>query len=351
MPDNTIIPLNNSSTIVPPGNLTFTNSTAVEPPWVVYKNAQLIWYVVSMIISAASAAANLLLVLVVATNRFLRTSSGLLIGHLAAMECLITTLGMPIHMTVTFIKQYNLSPDGCAGTQFFLAVTYTVSDWTLLFLALNRFVIIFFPHAHRTLSSKKALATGITMIWTLAICLNTPFTFDVSNRFMLAPPWYSCVLAPPLNDGYDFRVLHLMTAVYLPLAIVGSLYLAIVIQSAILFAAKRIAPVPDGRTVPSGGKNEEEQTRAAQAKKIKQKQRLVVIRVLFASWAVYCMCYFSNTIIANFNPTLISRSPVLQLWTRTAYVVGYIIHPLFLFCFSRGHLHGLKALLRRCRRQ
>ncbi|OQV19614.1 hypothetical protein BV898_06388 [Hypsibius exemplaris] len=148
------------------------------------------------------------------------------------------------------------------------------------------------------------------MVWTPAICLNTPFIFGVSNCFMLALPWYSCVLAPPLKGEYDFRVLHLTTAVYVPLGIVGFLYLAMIIQSAVLFAAKRITR--QGTAEPAT-KLSEAQTRAIDEKRIQLKQRVVMVRVLFASWAVYCLFYFANTIIANFNPTLISRSPVLQL--------------------------------------
>ncbi|OQV19699.1 hypothetical protein BV898_06240 [Hypsibius exemplaris] len=306
------------------------------PAWVTYQQALLWWYVITMLICALTGTVNILLVAVIRRNRFLRSGSGLVIGHLACLECLASTINLPVHYTTMFTPQFGLKANAvsCAVMQIFMVTTYTAVDWTLLLLAVNRFVAVVFPHSYNWIASKKVSRIGLVSIWLFAISLNAPFCFDVENRFSATPPWLSCGFAQSRPGEFDFRSLQAALSVFVPLALVGPLYLSVLMKSVMLWQARmRMAPILNRNS-------------QAWFDQRNQRRRLNTAKILFVCWSVYFVSFFWTNIINKFAGALMIRSPVVQLWSRTGFVIGYLIHPIFLFSLSTDHQKGLKSLLK-----
>ncbi|OWA52032.1 hypothetical protein BV898_16488 [Hypsibius exemplaris] len=262
-------------------NETHKNATQMEsiskwnpPPWILYNKGLLIWFVITVIVCVITGAGNIVLLVVTVKSSFLRIGAGLIIAHLALLECFASWINMPVNVINTFTIQFDMRPSrvGCAASQFLLVLTYTAANWTMVKLAVNRFIAFCFPHFYHHMASRMAVAFSIGSIWLIAVLLNAPFLFGSMNQFSLAPP---------CRDGKK---------------------------------RKNLA------------------------------RRAVNICVLFGCWFAYCLCYFTNTIINKFDFTIVQRNPVVQLWTKTAVILGYAIHPLFLFTMSQEYRRGMREL-------
>lgn len=218
---------------------------------------------------------------------------------------------LPLNTIMTFKAQFHIfSSSVCRYFHFTFLWTQHAGHWSAFFLAVNRFVATFFPHAYNRNSwAIKVSCIGMIVgAWVIGCLNNLAPCLGVGGLYELRPPWYSCGIRP---DGSQFFATVQALGVYIPEAGLVGLYAVIVLKLTLLrFGGNRVGIEMQ--------RSDMERTR----------RRYAVAKVLLASSLWYCMCYFPNTIIASTSLVrLFIQNPVMQLWMRTVFLLGYAVNP------------------------
>ncbi|XP_048763243.1 allatostatin-A receptor-like isoform X2 [Ostrea edulis] len=118
---------------------------------------------------------NSLVILIVALNKKMRTTTNLLILNLSVSDIMVACFCMWIHLA-TQLQQGNLWPFGaflCKVTSFVQVTSLTSSVLTLTIISLERFLAIVFPLRQKM--SHRAVIVAITCTWIVSAGTAFPY--------------------------------------------------------------------------------------------------------------------------------------------------------------------------------
>ncbi|XP_041951769.1 adenosine receptor A2a-like [Alosa sapidissima] len=195
-----------------PANLSTSSPSAAAPPEVAL-SLNVPYVVAELVIAVLSTAGNLLVCIAVGINRRLRTVTNYFLVSLAvadvcvgavAIPCaILTDLGIPRHQLYLCLLMLSV------------LIMFTQSSiFSLLAVAIERYVAIFLPFRHQRLMTRRNALLIIVATWLLAFLIGLVplmgwyhppppddsghcfFVFVVDMTYMVYFNFFACVLAP-----------------------------------------------------------------------------------------------------------------------------------------------------------
>jgi hypothetical protein len=306
-------------------NATFENTTLgfisnlnqvsnATPAWVTYRNSLYIWFVVNLSTCIIGGLFNLLLIVVIFVEKLHKRGSGCLIVHLVLIEMLVCFVHLPLNTLMTFKAQFHTFPNSvCPYVHLTFLWTQHAGHWSAFFLAVNRLVASIFPHKYANNPRIIKIFSILMMIaaWVIGFVNNFLPYIGIGGWYELRPPWYSCGLR---SDGSPFCAIVQALGVYVPEVGLLGLYFTILLKFNLLgFASNQVGT----------------EVQHATTERIRRRYLLAKLMLVSSLW--YCICYFPNTVIASTSLVrFFIQNPVMQLWMRTVFLLGYAVNPVSL---------------------
>ncbi|XP_065217996.1 allatostatin-A receptor-like [Planococcus citri] len=225
---------------------------------------------------------NSMVVIVVAFNQQMRSTTNLLIINLAVADLLFIIFCVPFTATDYVLPFWPFGDLWCKGVQYLIVVTAYASVYTLVLMSLDRFLAVVHPIASMYVRTEKNANTAIVIIWAVILILAVPVLYrhgEVTYTYS-SKEHTVCVFLDqdPISrpDGYSqpvYQIFFFLTSYAIPLALICGLYLFMLMR-----LWKGVAP---------GGHVSAESKRGK-----KRVTRMVVIVV-----TVFAICWFPIQII------------------------------------------------------
>lgn len=311
-----------------------TNLSSQLPAYVRFSGWLYIWSGVTLSINVASALLTALLLLVITQKLRPTSGSKVLIAHLVFIELAMTSILLPINTLVTVLAPfYKVQQRDCIFIHFTFLVVSGAGYWNTALLAFNRLIAFAFPAQYSWWTRKSVMVGSIFTSWTISIAVYLPYCFGVGGKWDALPPWYSCGLRPTSPAQYSWT---LFLAIYIPLILVGICYFIVLLK---FLARNRV------------GRNVEFPAREASTQEYHQRSRVSALHrrrrtttfALFLSSLWYVLCYFPTSIITSLHVELFLENPVMQLWLRTVFLLGYAGSPVCWIFWSALGLYRYKS--------
>ncbi|XP_055332329.1 uncharacterized protein LOC129584238 [Paramacrobiotus metropolitanus] len=302
-------------------NITFPLQS-LFPEWHLY-----LWFSVSMLIGLIGGFLILMLLTVMYKQKKLTRGSGLLIAHAQCIDFIMCTMENPLQNSGLLLQALHTSTGvNCPFARFSLISMQAVGNWSAVFLALNRFVAVVIPHHYQKVATQPVLIGKIVLSWSIGLAITVPhYVLKLGVEFGLSPTG-ACVILK--MDAFLFRVISALVF-YLPIGIVGALYVVIFLKG--LYLKRRILVHPEARRAPMP---------------VVMKKRLQVARMLMWTFIWYCICYFPATFLPGFFYHVYKDDKRIEFWAKTLLYLGYAMNPVFFFAMSSEYRKGAAGLLR-----
>ncbi|XP_055350324.1 uncharacterized protein LOC129596943 [Paramacrobiotus metropolitanus] len=253
----------------------------------------------------------------------LRTGSGILIAHQQLLNVLQTGIGNPFYIVVgwvVWLGGVSITGINCTAMHFFCQLFICVETWSSVFLAVNRFVAIIYPHQYRLISSNAAVAGFITASWCISAAIEIPALLGIGSYFGFRQ--FDCGYIRVTD--HNMVVMHGVVGIWFPLAVQALLYAAIVINH----------------------RQKEEESRITMV----QKKRFKLFRLLFGSYLWYVACYIPFMVTIYGFPRFWFADKLRAGWFMVLQEIGYAGSPVFLLLMNKDVMKNAKegvGLLRR----
>ena len=149
----------------------------------------IVWQVAEGLVGLASAAGNLLVLYVIFHHKSLHKPTNYFISSLAAADLLVGIIGIPCVIVTNFKLPHNFY--GCLIMSCMIVILTQISIFSLLAIAIERFLAVRYPVFHRQRVSSKFVATIIVICWTCGTLVGLMPVFG----------WNS---GPPVREVCDF---------------------------------------------------------------------------------------------------------------------------------------------------
>ncbi|XP_055355355.1 rhodopsin-like isoform X2 [Paramacrobiotus metropolitanus] len=288
-----------------------------------------LYIIVTVTVGFGGALLILLLLCAMALGTQTRGGANILIVNLLLAEFIMCSSLVPHQAFSIYFPFARIEQTGCRYNYVIWMILMSYSQWLTCALAVNRVVATLAPHYYYRTASGSAIGLTIVFCWAVACACFLPFFFNTGGYYDSLPPWMSCSIRTSLPWA---KLAMYTVGFYAPMAIMGTCYALILLY----VVGKRLRR-------PLGG--------AAGGDVFSQaeRQRLAIARMLMASALWYYACYLPNTIVAtSFYPVYV-RYPLLQLWLRTIFFLGYGGNPLIFFTMCKDYRNGLRSLGKRLR--
>nr|CAD7443683.1 unnamed protein product [Timema bartmani]CAD7456831.1 unnamed protein product [Timema tahoe] len=216
---------------------------------------------------------NALVVIVVAFNQQMRSTTNLLIINLAIADLLFIVFCVPFTATDYMLPYWPFGDVWCKIVQYLIVVTAYASVYTLVLMSLDRFLAVVHPITSMSVRTERNAITAIVVTWVLIVLASIPVY---------------------LSHGTIFFA----TSYVIPLALICGLYLCMLMRL--------------WRGVTPGGHVSAESRRGK-----KRVTRMVVVVV-----AIFAVCWFPIQII------LVLKSVNLYEITNTSVMIQIVSHVL-----------------------
>ncbi|XP_055350325.1 5-hydroxytryptamine receptor 7-like [Paramacrobiotus metropolitanus] len=240
------------------------------------------------------------LVLTIVTRPKLRTGSGILIAHQQLLHVLQTGVSNPFYIVVgwaVWLGGVSITGIDCTIAHFFCQVFICVETWSSVFLAVNRFVALIYPHQYRHISSNAAVAGFIVAAWCISAAIEIPALLGIGSYFGMRQ--FDCGYIRVTD--HNIVAMHGVVGIYFPLGLQAFLYAAILINH---------------RQKDQGGRV----TRV-------QKKRFELFRLLFSSYLWYVACYLPFMVTIYGLPRFFFADKLRAGWFLTMQEIGYAGSP------------------------
>ncbi|KAI5651677.1 7 transmembrane receptor (rhodopsin family) domain-containing protein [Phthorimaea operculella] len=117
---------------------------------------------------------NALVVLVVAANPGMRSTTNLLIINLAVADLLFVIFCVPFTATDYVMPRWPFGDMWCKVVQYFIVVTAHASVYTLVLMSLDRFMAVVHPIASMSIRTEKNAFLAIACIWVVILTTAIP---------------------------------------------------------------------------------------------------------------------------------------------------------------------------------
>lgn len=243
-----------------------------------YANGTNIEKIVSMMvpvffgmIGLAGLIGNGLVVLVVAANPNMRSTTNLLIINLAAADLLFVVFCVPFTATDYILPEWPFGEIWCKFVQYMIVVTAHASAYTLVLMSLDRFLAVVHPITSMSLRTERNAVIAIAVTWFIILTTATPVA--ISHGILFYPnkgiTYTACLFLR--NEGYNliaFHVSFFLSSYVVPLTLISMLYIG-------MLARLWKSGAPGGRV-------------SAESRRGKKRVTRMVVVVVFAFALCWC---------------------------------------------------------------
>lgn len=117
---------------------------------------------------------NALVVIVVAVNQQMRSTTNILIINLAIADLLFIVFCVPFTATDYIFRFWPFGDTWCKMVQYLIVVTAYASVYTLVLMSLDRFLAVVHPIASMLIRTEKNAITAILVTWIVIVISNIP---------------------------------------------------------------------------------------------------------------------------------------------------------------------------------
>nr|CAD80257.1 putative cionin receptor [Ciona intestinalis] len=148
-----------------------------------------------------AAVGNILVLVTLISNRRMRTVTNCFLISLSLSDLLQALVCMPISLIGQILKRFVFGSVMCKVLPYFMGISVSVSTFTLLALAIERYNAICNPLKSRGWQTKSHAYKVIAIIWTISFLIMSPFLVFSKLRYMPLVKQGKCTLACRLYFG------------------------------------------------------------------------------------------------------------------------------------------------------
>jgi len=248
---------------------------------------------------------NALVVLVVAVNQQMRSTTNLLIINLAIADLLFIVFCVPFTATDYVLPFWPFGEIWCKIVQYLIVVTAYASVYTLVLMSLDRFLAVVHPITSMSIRTERNAIIAIAVTWVVILTSSVPVylshgevTYTYSSAEHTACVFLDADFRPGGYNKPVFQIIFFATSYVTPLALICGLYLWLLLRL--------------WRGAAPGGHVSAESRRGK-----KRVTRMVIVVV-----AIFAVCWFPIQLI------LVLKSVDLYEITNTSVMVQIVSHVL-----------------------
>jgi len=175
---------------------------------------------------------NALVVYVTLTCRAMRTTVNLLLLNLAASDLLFLVVAVPFITYHFAADNWQIGDVACKLSHFVLYVSVYVTVYTLVAIAVVRFVSVVRSSPLPTPAPRR-VGLVVVAVWTAMVAANSPLLAMYRVKVFVVPntdiePYYYCALDDHLRHGPPLFVTFFALTYVVPLTVIVTMYLLIV---------------------------------------------------------------------------------------------------------------------------
>lgn len=201
-----------------------------------YENGELLEDIVSRVvpiffgfIGIVGLVGNALVVLVVAANPGMRSTTNLLIINLAVADLLFVIFCVPFTATDYVMPRWPFGDLWCKVVQYFIVVTAHASVYTLVLMSVDRYMAVVHPITSMTIRTENNALLAIVCIWVVILTTAIPVGICHGEReyYYYYRNHSSCVFLE--EQGYSklgFQMAFFLSSYLIPLAVIIVLYMS-----------------------------------------------------------------------------------------------------------------------------
>ncbi|CAH1390634.1 unnamed protein product [Nezara viridula] len=157
------------------GNVSFQILGEEEPEVMVMENiVSIVVPILFGLIVVLGLFGNALVVIVVAANQQMRSTTNLLIINLAVADLLFIIFCVPFTATDYILPFWPFGDVWCKMVQYLIVVTAYASVYTLVLMSLDRFLAVVHPIASMSVRTEKNAITAILVTWIVIVVASIP---------------------------------------------------------------------------------------------------------------------------------------------------------------------------------
>ncbi|XP_041654687.1 orexin receptor type 2-like [Cheilinus undulatus] len=293
---------------------------------------------------------NILVCLIVLVNRRMRTVTNLFIFNLAISDLLVGIFCIPTTLMDNLITGWPFSNTVCKMRGFVQGVSVSVSVFTLVAIAVERFRCIVYPQQPKT--TVRVAKAAIVLIWVLAMMIMCPAAvaltvkkvpFHYNNDFNNALPLYTCYedfSKPRMRKDY---IVILFVYIYMvPLTAIILMYGIIGVKLYTFVAANREPQLANAPDQVGGRRGRQHLTLRKKIRVIKMNAMVALLFMLswFPFWTLMMMAVCDG--LGKDKLDLVN-----SYLFPFAYWLAYAnssIHPIIYCYFKKGFKKGFQAV-------
>jgi allatostatin receptor len=206
-----------------------TASPEHDPNWEVERLVRIVVPTIFGVIVALGLLGNLLVILVVLSDKHMRSTTNILILMLALADLLFIVLCVPFTAASYALPVWPFGTVWCKIVQYLIYVTAYFSVYTLVLMSLDRYLAV--VHAVRSISIRTEFNTWMAVLvtWTLILAVHVPLLFQYGIYYYdhQGEQRSICTNLQEFEDPHNGKVFFscfLAFGYVLPLGIVSCLY-------------------------------------------------------------------------------------------------------------------------------
>lgn len=172
---------------------------------------------------------NGLVVMVVAANPMMRSTTNILIINLAVSDLLFVIFCVPFTATDYVLNYWPFGDYWCRFVQYMIVVTCHASVYTLVLMSLDRFLAVVHPITSISIRTEANAMLSIGVAWLLITITAIPVMFS-HGEAEFVDEFYSIVVIKCVflsQDGYNhpvFQISFFLSSYVVPLTLISVLY-------------------------------------------------------------------------------------------------------------------------------
>ncbi|KAI3362493.1 hypothetical protein L3Q82_012782, partial [Scortum barcoo] len=308
------------------GNSTDFNQF-VQPVWQIT-----LWAVAYCSIVAVSVVGNMVVIWIILAHKRMRTVTNYFLVNLAVAEAAMSAFNTVINFAYAVHNEWYFGLVYCRFHNFFpIAAIFAASIYSMMAIALDRYMAIIHPLQQRLTSTETRVVIGV--IWVLALLLAFPQYYYSSTAVL--PGRTVCYIDWPEYSTVDFKKIYFVCVTlliyFLPLCIMGCAYTTVGVS---LWASE----IP--------GDSSEHYKEQLFAKRKVVKMMIVVVCTFAVCWLPYHI-YF---LLHQFFPDLFEQRYIQQVYLAIMWLAmsSTMYNPIIYYCLNSRFRAGFQQVFCCC---
>ncbi|KAF4531937.1 hypothetical protein B566_EDAN006629 [Ephemera danica] len=175
---------------------------------------------------------NAFVVVVVAANAQMRSTTNLLIINLAIADLLFIVFCVPFTATDYVLTYWPFGDVWCKIVQYLIVVTALASVYTLVLMSLDRFLAVVHPIRSMSVRTESHAISAIGVTWVVILVVSVPVYFSHGEKHYMfsSDEHIVCVFMYEEYRWAVFQILFFASSYVMPLALICGLYLCMLLR-------------------------------------------------------------------------------------------------------------------------